>query len=130
MNSIAPPEVLHINGVTIVRPGADYSNLFESLLDRLAIVQDLAASVNPPRLLMDMQHVRFIGSAFLGRMVQACKTLSARDGGQLGLCNLSAFCSAAFSTAKLDSMIPQFKTLDDAVLAMHFDPPRSSGHGR
>ncbi len=99
----------------IQRPGADFSNLYEGLLDNLGLTTDLAQTLSSPHLVVDMQNVKFIGSAFLGRMVSLQKAFSEMESGRFALCGMSSFCRAALSVSKLDRMLEVFPTVDDAV---------------
>ena len=118
MTTAAQVEVLNINGITVIRPGTDLANLFEAQLEHIAVISTLAESASPPRLIVDLQHVKVVGSAFLGRMVAANKTIAARDGGLFALCNVSTFCRSALSVSKLDTVINVQLTLDDAICAL------------
>lgn len=118
MTTVCPPEVSVLNSVTVILPGTDFSNLYESLIDQLGISPEFLDELNPPKLIVDMRHVKFIGSAFLGRMVFVQKTLSAREGGRLAMCGLSSFCRAALSVSKLDTVLEVFLTLEDGVAAL------------
>jgi anti-anti-sigma factor len=117
MNSPASPEVLVIGSVTVVRPGPDLSNLYESQLDHLNVATELASTLAVPKLVIDMQHVRFIGSAFLGRMISLHRTTTARDGGRFALCGPSTFCRAAIGVAKLDTVLEIFDSVEQADAA-------------
>ena len=118
MPNPASPEILTINSVTVVRPGPDFSNLYENLLDSLGLMPQLVETLSSPLLVVDMQNVRFIGSAFLGRMVSLHKAISKQESGRFALCGMNSFCNAAFSVSKLDSMLEVFATVDDAVAAL------------
>ena len=117
MTPPTPPEVFTINSVTVVRPGADFSNLYESLLDNLELSTEMAQSLPAPLLVVDMQHVKFIGSAFLGRMVSLQKAFAAAESGRFALCGMSSFCRAALSVSRLDSVLEVFPTAEDAAAA-------------
>lgn len=118
MTTVNPPEVSVVNSVTIICPGPDFSNLYESLIDQLGMSPQFLEGLNPPKLLIDMRNVKFVGSAFLGRMVFVQKTLTAREAGQVAICSLSSFCQAALSVSKLDSVLDVFPTRDEAVAAL------------
>jgi anti-anti-sigma regulatory factor len=118
MPESAPVEVLSVEGLTVVRPSPAIANLFEAQLEHLVIVTTLAESVTPPRLIVDLQHVKIIGSAFLGRMVAVHRILDARPNGRLAMCNLNTFCSAALGVSKLDSVLSIYPTVADAVAAL------------
>lgn len=123
MQGISPPEVLNQDSVTIVRLGPDYSNFYENLLPNLSFMQPLAESILPPRLIVDMQHVKFVGSAFLGFLVKIHKTLTAREAGRFALCGLSPFCRSAVSVSKLDLLFEIFDSTDTAVQALSEEAP-------
>ncbi len=65
MNDITPPEVLTQHSVTIIRPGEDYANFFENMVDNLSFIQQLAQSVTPPRLVVDLRQVKFINGPLI-----------------------------------------------------------------
>ena len=121
MNNIAPPEIVRERSITIVRLGEDYASLYENLLGNLSSIDQLAATVTPPRLVIDMQCVKFIGSAFIGRMVVLHKTVTARDSGRFALCDLSSFCRTAMLSTNLHELIEIFESVDEAVEAFSED---------
>lgn len=121
MNDTKPPEVLNQQSVTIIRPGADYASFFENMLENLAFIPQLAQSITPPLLVIDLRHVKYIGSAVLGFMVTLYKTITARESGRFALCGLNSFCLAAVSVSKLQTRFEIFETVDDAVQAFSAD---------
>ncbi|MDA1231866.1 MAG: STAS domain-containing protein [Planctomycetota bacterium] len=123
MNNIAPPEIMHERSVTIIRLGEDYANFYENLLENLASVEQLARTVTPPRVVVDMQCVKFIGSAFIGRMVSLHKIVTGRESGRFALCDLSSFCRIAIAATNLHELFEIFETADEAVQAFSSDLP-------
>lgn len=117
MTTVTPPEVVRIREVTVIRPGADFASLYGQMMDHLEPSLKLADSVNPPRLIIDLRHVKFIGSAFLGTIVKVQKTVAKRPSGRFALCELSSFSKAAVAVTKLDTLLEIFDTLDDALEA-------------
>lgn len=117
MTAVNRPEVSVVKSVTVITPGADFSNLYESLIDQLGISPQFLEELTPPKLLIDMHHVKFVGSAFLGRMVFIHKTLSAREAGRVAMCGLNSFCRAALTVSKLDTVLEVFSTVDEGVAA-------------
>ena len=118
MTAVNPPEMSVVNSVTVISPGTDFSNLYESLIDQLGMSPQFLEQLTPPKLLLDMKHVKFVGSAFLGRMVFVHKTLSARESGRVAMCGLNSFCRAALSVSKLDSVLETFPTVEDGLNAL------------
>lgn len=118
MTTVNPPEVSVVNSVTVICPGTDFSNLYESLIDHLGMSPQFLEELSPPKLLIDMRNVKFIGSAFLGRMVFVHKTLTARETGRVAMCGLNSFCRAALSVSKLDTVLEVFPTVEDGVASL------------
>ena len=116
-----PPEILNQQSVTIIRLGEDYASSFGNLLEDLAFIQQLAQSVTPPRLVVDLTNVKFIGSAFIGFMVTVYKTITSRESGRFALCGLNSFCQSAISISKLQDRFEIFETVDEAVQAFSAD---------
>ncbi len=115
---ILPPEIQQVHGVTVICPGEDYANLYESLLENLSIATQLAQTITPPRMVMDLRHVKFVGSAFLGFAVSLHKTLGAREGGRFALCELSPFCYTALTVSRLETVLDLFDDLEAATFAL------------
>ena len=104
--------------VTILQIHEEFSSLFENLLDDAGLTLTLVNSLTTPNLVIDLRHVRFIGSAFLGRCILLQKTLAARTGGQLALCNMNSFTRTALSLAALDKVIPVYDSPELALQAL------------
>jgi anti-anti-sigma factor len=113
-----PSEILQDGAVTILRPGQNFASLFENDLDDAGIRLDFAAQLPSPRLVLDLRHVRFIGSAFLGRCVAICKLLGQQQGGKLALCELNPFAKAAVAVASLNEILPVYHSCEEAVAAL------------
>ena len=118
MNHPVGSEIQTVEGVTIIRPREEFASLFENLLDDAGLTVSFIDSVSSTKFVIDLQNVRFIGSAFLGRCILLQKTLKAREGGRLALCGLNTFTKAAMSLAALDKVIAVFDSSDDAVKAV------------
>jgi len=118
MNTSQPFEILREGAVTILRPGQNFASLFENDLDAAGISLDLVARLPLPRLVLDLRHVRFIGSAFLGRCVAMNKALAQRPEGSLALCELNSFARAAITVASLHEVLAVYDSCEEAVVAL------------
>lgn len=118
MSQSAPPEILQVNGVTVVRPGSEYSNLYEGLLENFNLVKQLAEAIQPPRMILDLRNVKFVGSAFLGFAVSLSKTLRSRDGGRFAICCPNTFIRTALSLSKLETLIEVYDDVESAAAAI------------
>lgn len=110
-------DISRIGGVVVVTPGKCLAHLYEHELGPLDIVGDLALAEESPRILIDLPHVKFLGSAFLGRMVTFHKAVCSRKGGRFGLCSVSSDCLTVIQVAKLDQRFEIFATLQVGVQA-------------
>ena len=117
MTSLNPPDVSVVKSVTVICPGPDFSNLYESLIDQLGMSPEFLEQLNPPKLLINMEHVKFVGSAFLGRMVFVHKALTTREGGRVAMFGMNSFCRAALNVSRLDNVLEVFPTQEDALAA-------------
>ena len=114
MTSIAPPRIGTCGNAFVTELSTDYSHLYEPMLEDLAVLPLLAASIEPPRLVIDMSNVQFIGSAAIGYFVTVAKTLNKR-GGWLKLANPGQFCRAAIGLSNLDIVMPCTDSVETAV---------------
>src|SRR5262245_23765184 len=93
MTDSRAPEVVQQDGVTVVSLGPEYEQLDEPRLEELTkVVLDAAAHADPPRLVVDLSHTKFFGSAFIEVLFRAWHRLNGREGGRLGLSGLTPYC--------------------------------------
>lgn len=103
--------------MTIICPCEQISNLYEAQLESVGLTTEFASLLSTPLLIVDLRNVKFIGSAFLGRMVAIQKELESRDNGRLALVEMSSFCRAALAVSKLDTVLEIYPTVEDALKA-------------
>jgi anti-anti-sigma factor len=109
------PEIEVRNGVTVIQLGPDYDNLGDSLLDELRVVLvECGRNANPPKVVIDLSHTVFFGSAFLEILLQMWKELSEREGSAFALSGLSDNCAEVLRVTQLDSLWKIFETHDEA----------------
>ncbi|MEY3458048.1 MAG: hypothetical protein RL215_1205 [Planctomycetota bacterium] len=118
MSASQQSEILEFGPVTVLRPGANFASLYENDLDDAGVRVELAAALPSPRLVVDLRHVRFIGSAFLGRCVAIHKLLQTRPGGRFAICGLNAYAGTAVTVAKLDQVLELYGSSEEAVAAL------------
>ena len=114
MTTIAPPQVRCSHGVFVVELGSDYSHLYESLVEHLAILSLLADSAASARLVLDLSNVDFIGSALIGQLVATSRKLTARNGA-FALASVNKYCRTAINLTGLKSMLPTYESTEAAV---------------
>lgn len=103
-------------GVTVVRLGADFDSLYESELVKLQSVRDLAETVAPAFMLIDLSNTKYFGSAFIGFLIAIANRLKERGDGRLGLCGLAPFARMALEKTKSDTILVLFDTSEEGVV--------------
>ena len=104
--------------VTVVRLNDGHSTIYESQLVNLSGILDLAESVGPPWLVLDLTGTSYFGSAFIGFLISVSNRIRERAGGRLALCGLSAFSRMALQSSKTDQLLELFDSQVDAVAAL------------
>ena len=117
MSDSASSVVSVLDSVTIVCPTESVSNLYEGQLESVGLTTEFASQLAMPLMIVDMRNVKFIGSAFLGRMIAIQKELASKSSGRLALVEMSSFCRAALSVSKLDTVLEIYPTIADAMKA-------------
>ncbi len=118
MSNTRAPTVESQDGVTVIRLGPDYESLDESLLDELrAVILQVAETADPPRVVLDLSHTKFFGSAFIEILFRAWNRLKAR-GGAFALSGLTEYCAEIIEITHLDRLWTVFADRDAAVAAL------------
>lgn len=117
MSTQHAPEVSEECGVTVVALGPEYENLDEPLLERLrTAILEAADRAEPPRLVLDLSHTKFFGSAFIEILLEAWKRMRNR-GGVLCLCGVAPYCAQVLRVTQLDRLWAMYPTREKAVRA-------------
>jgi anti-sigma B factor antagonist len=112
-------EVSTQDGVTVVRLGESFDSLYESELPKLAAILDLADTVTPSLMVIDLSNTKYFGSAFAGFLITVAKHLKERGNGRLCLSNLVPFARMAIEQTKVDQLIGICEDIDQAVSALN-----------
>lgn len=121
MSSNAPVVAIQ-NGVTVVSLGPEYENLDDAILEELQ--KSILAAVDgaePPKVVLDLSHTQFFGSAFLEVLLQARNRLTAREGGRFAISGLTTYCAEVISITHLDRVWKIFESVDEAVSQLAAD---------
>jgi len=118
MPAARTPAVETRDGVTVIHLGPEYESLDESLLDELrGAILDVAETADPPKVVLDLSHTKFFGSAFIEIMFRAWKRVDAR-GGTFALSGLTPYCAEIVEVTHLDRLWKIYPTRDEAVAAL------------
>lgn len=117
------------NHVTVIEPGPSYDSLDDAALAEISqLLLAEAGTADPPRLILDLTHTRFIGSSFIELLVRAWKRLKER-GGTMAVCGLQPFCAQVLQATRLDTIWNMYDSQPEAIAAMatRGDPPERKG---
>lgn len=122
MTTSRAPEVTKQDGVTIIALGPEYEQLDEPRLDDLTkVMLDAAINAEPPRLLVDLSHTKFFGSAFIEVLFRAWHRVNGREGGRLGLCSLTPYCAEVIDVTHLDRLWKVYPNRVEALESLSAD---------
>ena len=62
MPETAPPEVSKVGEVTVITLGPAYDYVYDTTVQELHSLLDVAADANPPLLVVDISHTKHFGS--------------------------------------------------------------------
>ncbi|VAX38436.1 hypothetical protein MNBD_PLANCTO02-1247 [hydrothermal vent metagenome] len=110
------PQISQHDHVTLVQLGDEYKNLDEhSLEDISTLLLDLAKSIDPPLMVLDLSHTKFFGSAFIELMFRTWNKIKVRDGGKFSISGLSKTCREVVDVTHIDRLWPVFETSEEAI---------------
>jgi anti-anti-sigma factor len=122
MAEIRAPHVETHSDVTVIHLGPEYENLDESLLDELRrVILDVAETATPPKVVLDLSHTKFFGSAFIEIMFRAWNRVKAR-GGTFAISGLTEYCSEIVQVTHLDRLWSVYEDRAAAVAALANEP--------
>lgn len=113
------PAVFFEQGITVVAPGPDYDSIFEISLPDFDEVLELAESIEVPLIILDLAYTQYFGSAFLSFIVRLSNGLTVQRNGRLAICQLSKFCHAVITAAKMDTLFEVYDSREEALVAMN-----------
>ncbi len=103
------------NGVTVIALGPEYESIFGSELGQFQEIIDLAETIDPPRVVVDLGQTNYFGSGFLGLLVQLAKRVKRHPGGQFGVCHVTGLCRDIIQGTRMDHYFDVFETRTDAI---------------
>jgi len=116
MTTARVPTIRKQDGVTVISLGPEYESLDEHLLEDLGdLLLTTAQQADPPRVVLDLSHTRFFGSAFLEILFRMWNRLRAREEGRLCISGLSPYCREVLEVTHLDRLWDIRETRDKAV---------------
>ena len=110
------PEVVHTDGVTVVTFGQG-TVLDESAMAELKCIQHSVEEREPPRMVIDLESISIIDSAFRTFLQELNQGLRFQIGGKLGICHASARCRDMLSRSTHALPLEVFETREAAVEA-------------
>lgn len=114
----APPLTTFVDqGVLVVAPGPEYATIYEGMLQEFDSLVERVQAAESALVLFDLQHTKYIGSAFLGLLLRISNVITVQRQGRFGVCNLNKFCKTILATTKMQLHCELFETREDAIAA-------------
>ena len=105
-------------GVIIALLGDEYDNLDIAELEAVSsVLLELAQSATPPQIVINMQHTKFFGSAFLGILFRLWRRISSR-GGKMACCNATEVCAQVLEVTQVGKLWALCPSQEAAIAAV------------
>jgi anti-anti-sigma factor len=114
------PEIAVEHGITFVTPGPRYESIADDLLVNFEDALDLAKTVEPPRMVLDLSHTTYFNSRFLGLLLRFSNRLGQREG-RFGVCNVTKLCREVITASRLHQLFDVMETREEAIAAYSKD---------
>lgn len=111
------PEVVHIDGVTVVEFGPEYAYLDDAAIADLKKVQSSIEEMDSPRMVINLKAVSNIDAAFRDFLLDLNDCLRFQIDGRLGICNASDHCRQILADENRESSLEVFETCKAATRA-------------
>jgi anti-anti-sigma regulatory factor len=105
------------DGVTVVKLGPTLASVYESSLAELEALPELAESIDPASMLIDLSTIEYCGSAFVGFLFKIAGLITKRDG-VFAVCGANNFTKMVLTTTKSEKMFSSFDSLDDGLATL------------
>ncbi len=116
------PDVLHRDEVTVVAFGPNFESLDTNKVYRVEeLLFDLAKTSDPPLLVVDLVHTKFLSSACINALVQMSRRIRVRKGGRLAVTGLTPYCLEVLKTTRIELLMEIFRSIAEAVEALKPD---------
>ncbi|MBW3540983.1 MAG: STAS domain-containing protein [Planctomycetes bacterium] len=107
------------DGVTVLALGPRYESVDEHVLDEIReATLEAARTADPPRLVIDLSHTNFFGSAFIEILFRAYNRLNERPDGRFAISGLTQYCAEIIQVTHLDRLWSVYGTREEAVAAL------------
>jgi anti-anti-sigma factor len=110
------PEVVRDGNVTVVTLGSHFKIIDEHALEGGIgeSLLEIAASVEPAAVVLDLSEVQFFGSSFIEILLRVWNRLNERSG-RFAICSLCENCDDVLKVTHLDTLWPVYPTRRDAI---------------
>ncbi len=112
-------EETRLGYVTLVTLGREFETIYQAELSLLDDIVNLARTIDPPQLVVDISTVEYFGSAFIGLLIRLCEIIEAREGGRFAVSSPTSFGEMALKSTKVTEIFKVHGSTDDAVKSMH-----------
>ncbi len=118
MNTSGPLSIVKEGDVTVVVFGLEQRQLDEVGLERISRqLIEVAQTVTPPKLILDMAVTEFFGSSYIEILFRVWKRLNSQPDAQFAITGLQPYCREVLEITHLDRLWPLYATREEALAA-------------
>lgn len=118
MSSPIRPQIIEVDGVTVVAFGPEFERIDEGLIPAIGeVFSQLAAQKRRP-LVVDLAQTKFFGSSFIELLFRLWNRAKDAQGHGFALAGVSDYCQEIMSVTNLQQLWPMYATRDQAVEAV------------
>lgn len=121
MSQAAPLQVTRIDEITVIGFPPTSQEITQLVLDRISDPILDAVTPEAPRVLLDLEGIRFFGSSFIELMFRLWNRVKGKAGGEFALCNVTPYCQEVLDVTNLSKVWKVFPTRLDALTAIQRD---------
>ncbi len=118
MPSPIRPQVIDVDGVTVVAFGPEFERIDEGLIPAIGEVFGQLTSQNSHPMVVDLSHTKFFGSSFIEMLFRLWNRAKDEKGHGFALAGVSDYCQEIMSVTNLQQLWPMYDTRRQAIEAV------------
>ena len=117
MPSPPRPQIIDVDGVTVVAFGPEFERIDESMIATIGEVFGQVTSQKRRPLVVDLSNTKFFGSSFIEMLFRLWNSAKDEKGHGFALAGVSDYCQEIMSVTNLQQLWPMYKARHQAVEA-------------
>lgn len=106
------------DNVTLITISSELQSIYGADVPALDDITELARTVDPPNLVIDLSHVDYFGSAFISFLIRVSDAIKTRDAGRFAVSAPTSFGQMALGSTKAGEIFAVHSSTAEALDAM------------